>query len=116
MSPESMRRRRGLPAGVRHVRMAIACSRKLPSIESNVSVLEAAVKSVPRVAVPLAVAYWTVTCLLLASDRETTNATAAPVRALPSLVHTASAAEQSVGDEPGETTTSSLPVGFTENS
>ena len=82
------------------------------------------------------------TCWLVASERETANATAAPSvalasvtltvgdasagpgtvsvsaleRGVPSLVHTASSAVQSVGDGPSEKITSSSPFGSMVNS
>ena len=51
---------------------------------SNVSVPDAAVKSVPLSAVPPAVAYSTVTCAPVAADSDTVNSTALPSVALAS--------------------------------
>ena len=110
------------------------------SFAANVSVPDAAVKSVPLVAVPPEVAYATVTVSLLAGDSETVNTTADPSvalasatltagvaagpatvtetawdSALPSAVHTASSAAQSVVAD-SDTVTAVVPEGRTGNS
>ena len=110
------------------------------SFAANVSVPDAAVKSVPLVAVPPEVAYATVTVSLLAGDSETVNATAEPSvalasatlssgvtvwpatvadtacdSALPSAVQTASSAAQSVVAD-SDTVTAAVPEGRTGNS